>query len=204
MDDIPVGNFDDLDLNRYNGGVYIRTSKGCVLNCTFCDVRSLWPKFQFQSTDKTIRDIIELTTKYPEVKNIKFADSLLNGSVTKFRELLQEMANKKFPVKFEAKIIIRPIDQMPASDYVLLKEANFETLLPGVESGSEKVREHMGKMFSNSDLYFFLDNMQKNNLKALFLFIVGYINETEEDFQETLDLITLINKIVVNTRMRFI
>lgn len=194
MDDIPVGNFDDLDLHRYGGGVYIRTSKGCVLNCTFCDVRSLWPKFQFQSTDKTISDITELTTKYPEIKNIKFADSLMNGSVTKFRELLEQMAAKKFPVKFEAKIIIRPPNQMPASDYVLLKEANFETLLPGVESGSEKVREHMGKIFSNADLKFFLDNMQKNRLKALFLFIVGYINETEDDFQETLDLITLINE----------
>lgn len=193
MDDIPVGNFDDLKLAKYKGGIYIRTSKGCVLNCTFCDVRSLWPKYQYQSTDKTVDDIRILTNKYPEIKEIKFADSLLNGSVTKFRDLITQLANEKFPVSYEAKIIIRPPKHMPASDYELLAKANFKTLLPGVESGSEKVREHMGKIFSNDDLLFFMDNMQKNNLQALFLFIIGYITETEKDFQETLDLITLIN-----------
>lgn len=193
MDDIPVGDFDDLDLQKYKGGVYIRASKGCVLNCTFCDVRTLWPKYQFQSPEKIVEDIKTLTKKYPEIKNIKFADSLLNGSTSKFRQLLTLMAQEKFPVDFEAKIIIRPTNQMPEEDYKLMSEANFKVVLPGVESGSEKVRAHMGKIFSNDDLTFFLDNMQKYKMQALFLFIIGYITETEEDFQETLDLITLIN-----------
>ena len=193
MDDIPVGNFDDLNLSRYNGGIYIRTSKGCVLNCSFCDVKSLWSKFQFQSPSKIVEDLKIIRDKYPEVKDVKFADSLLNGSMSKFRELLTLMAAEKFPMNFETKIIIRPSKQMPEEDYKLMADANFKVVLPGVESGSESVRQHMGKMFSNDDLIFFMNNMQKYNLKAVFLFIIGYITETEEDFQETLDLITLIN-----------
>lgn len=193
MDEIPVGNFDDLDLKKYKGGIYIRTSKGCVLNCTFCDVRSLWPKYQFQSPQKTIKDLRTIRDKYPEIIDVKFADSLLNASMSKYRELLELMAVEKFPMKFEAKIIIRPSHQMIENDYKLMKEANFHLVLPGVESGSEQVRAHMGKIFSNQDLEFFLDNMQKYQMKALFLFIIGYITETEEDFQETLNLITLIN-----------
>lgn len=194
MDDIPVGNFDDLNLSNYKGGIYIRTSKGCVLNCSFCDVRTLWPKFQYQSPEKTIEDLRTLRIKYPEIKNVKFADSLLNGSMNQFRKLLQLMAAERFPMSFETKIIIRPEHQMPESDYKLMKEANFKLVLPGVESGSEKVRKHMGKMFSNKDLIFFLDNMQKYSMKAIFLFIIGYITETEEDFQETLNLITLLSE----------
>jgi len=194
MDEIPVGNFDDLNLNNYKDGIYIRTSKGCVLSCSFCDVRSLWPKFQYQSPEKTIQDLRTLQSKYPEIKDVKFADSLLNGSMSQFRKLLELMAAEKFDMSFETKIIIRPEHQMPESDYKLMKEANFNLVLPGVESGSEKVRKHMGKMFSNKDLIFFLDNMQKYQIKAIFLFIIGYITETEEDFQETLDLITLLSE----------
>jgi len=193
MDDIPVGNFDDLDLSKYKGGIYIRTSKGCVLNCTFCDVKSLWNKYQQQSPEKTIEDLRIIRDKYPTIKDVKFADSLLNGSMSTFRALLALMANEKFPMRFETKIIIRPAHQMPESDYKLMKDAGFHLVLPGVESGSERVRRHMGKMFTNDDLRFFMDNMQENGLKALFLFIIGYITETEEDFQETLDLITLIH-----------
>lgn len=192
MDEIPVGNFDDLDMNLYSGGIYIRTSKGCVLNCSFCDVKHLWSKFQMQSPEKTIVDLRTIREKYPIVKNVKFADSLLNGSMSQFRKLLELMAIEKFPMKFETKIIIRPEHQMPESDYKLMKDANFDLVLPGVESGSESVRKHMGKMFSNNDLVFFLDNMKKYQLRALFLFIIGYITETEDDFAETLDLITLL------------
>jgi len=82
---------------------------------------------------------------------------------------------------------------MPESDYKLMKDANFDLILPGVESGSESVRKHMGKMFSNNDLVFFLVNMQKYQLQAVFLFIIGYITETEDDFLKTLDLITLLH-----------
>lgn len=192
MDDVPFADYDDLDMTKYDR-LFLRSSKGCVKNCSFCDVRSLWPKFQFQSIQRTVDELEDIYKRYPDIKDVEFSDSLLNGSPTNFRKMLEMIIDRGIKLKLRAKIIIRTPKQMPASDYDLMKEAGFTTLIPGVESGSFEVRKHMGKDFTDDDLEFFLEHMGRVRLRGLFLFIVGYITETEEDFQKTLDLISHIH-----------
>jgi hypothetical protein len=55
-----------------------------------------------------------------------------------------------------------------------------------MESGSESVRNHMGKKFTNKDLYFNIENLAKNNIKMILLLMIGYPTETEKDFYDTL------------------
>jgi radical SAM superfamily enzyme YgiQ (UPF0313 family) len=58
----------------------------------------------------------------------------------------------------------------------------------GIESGSESVRYHLGKNFSNSDIDHSLEMMAKHKLGCTFLMLFGYPTETEKDFQDTLDM----------------
>ena len=61
-----------------------------------------------------------------------------------------------------------------------------DDLASGVESGSERVRDHMKKQFSNQDLDEFVHEAHKNGVTLQFLMIIGYPTETHEDFLETL------------------
>ena len=60
----------------------------------------------------------------------------------------------------------------------------------GVETGSDTVRLHMNKKFNNSDLDYTMQMLDKYSITCQFLMIVGYPTETDQDFQDTLDMFT--------------
>ena len=64
-----------------------------------------------------------------------------------------------------------------------------ERVFIGVESGSEKIRNDMNKGFSDEDLWYTLEQLNRVGLSASILLIVGYPTETEKDFQLTKDMI---------------
>ena len=52
LDKYPFPDYTDLRLKEYssNGSVlYMASSRGCVRNCTFCDIHAMAPKFKFRS-----------------------------------------------------------------------------------------------------------------------------------------------------------
>jgi radical SAM superfamily enzyme YgiQ (UPF0313 family) len=71
-----------------------------------------------------------------------------------------------------------------------MAQAGVKILEAGIESGSEAVRFHIGKKFSNQDIDVFLERVHKYNIKVVLLMLVGYPTETEKDFQDTMDLLT--------------
>ena len=54
-------------------------------------------------------------------------------------------------ITYKGQFIFRPANQMPDRDYDLMRTAGCKLVQIGVESGSERVREHMRKKFTNDD-----------------------------------------------------
>ena len=202
LDSIPLPNYSDYDLNVYKKlknhvsldrmvkepYFVVTSSKGCIRNCTFCDVASFWPKFIFRDPEKVAREIISYY-KNTGIKNVQFTDNLINGSVTNYRKinqiLAQEIPNE---IKYSGYAIFRGKNQMPDEDFDLAAKAGCVHWSIGVESGSEKIRYDMKKKFSNTDLDWSIKNLHRVNIKQSWLMIVGYPTETESDFLETLDM----------------
>ena len=189
LDAMPFALYDDLDMNNYQS-MYIMTSKGCVRNCTFCNINAFWSKYKFKSPEVIVKEI-EFYHKHFN-KTIIFADSLMNALPPKFRAMLRGLIELDMDIHLSGQIIIRDPKQMPEGDYYLLKKAGFNTLTPGIESGSEKVRSDMKKPFTDADLLFYLRMTGKYKIKSTILMIVGYITETEMDFQATLALMFIL------------
>ena len=59
----------------------------------------------------------------------------------------------------------------------------------GIESGSERLRHDMKKKFSNDDIDWMTENCAKYDIQQTWLMFCGYPTETEEDFQDTLNLL---------------
>jgi radical SAM superfamily enzyme YgiQ (UPF0313 family) len=123
-------------------------------------------------------------------KSFYFRDSLINGSIREFRKLMTYMAEyntrHKEKIEFQAFFIFRPKEQMPESDWQLTGAAGATNLYVGVESLSNSVRNHMKKHFSNEDMDYALEWAQQYRVGITFLMIIGYVNETEQDFQDSL------------------
>ena len=61
-----------------------------------------------------------------------------------------------------------------------LAASGADTLIVGIENINQDIRYAIGKKFSNESIDYHLDQAQKNNVRLRFLFITGYVNETQE------------------------
>lgn len=168
-------------------------SRGCVRKCKFCDIPHLWPKYKTR-TAKNIAEEIILNYERYNVQRFHMTDSLINGSMKNFRELATILAEyrqcNKADFTITGQYIIRNADSETDEDYRNIAAAGFRILEVGIESGSQAVRYHMGKKFTNVDIDRFMERVHANGIMVVLLLIVGYPTETEEDFQATLDMLT--------------
>lgn len=195
LDDLSIPNYDDYDWSLYPiRRVSIWGSRGCVRECTFCDIHEHWSKFTWRSADSIFDEIKYQNQKYG-INVFSFADSLVNGNQKEFRALIRLLAEYNRDLSEEQKIkwsgffIFRPEDQMKEEDWKLTQESGAIILAVGVESFVEHIRYHIKKKFSNRDLDYGLEMAKKYNIGLALLAIVGYVTETEKDHQEQLQWI---------------
>lgn len=197
IEDLPAPDYSD-SLGKHKWKTFVISgSRGCVRKCTFCDVMSIWPKYKWKSGKKIADDMHEIANQ-TGVSNISFSDSLVNGSMKHFRELCHELAIRENKIKWNGQFIVRDKKTFSSKDFDNLKNSGCSGLAIGLESGSEKVREHMRKKFSNDDIDYFITNLGERNINMKFLLICGYPTETEKDFEETLELLKRYKKYAHN------
>jgi len=198
LDNLAYPDYTDYTLANYTNkkglqALPVTGSRGCVRNCTFCDVNASWPKFFYRSGNSIADEIKHQVEKY-DAKAFRFTDSLTNGSMKAFRDMCYNLAEYRnaLPVDrrfiWDGHFIIRSERQMPPADFDAMKASGCGTVWIGIESGSERVRNHMKKGYSEADMQYTMAQLDRVGVKTRLLMIVGYITETQEDFQETLDL----------------
>ena len=193
LNTVPFACYDKIPPDDYlhHGvrGAYITGSRGCVRDCTFCDVGHIWGKFRFRSATHIFEEILHHHLNY-NVTLIEFTDNLINGSLSEFKKLNQLLvaAQDQYPslkqLRYKGDFICRPKNQFTEKDFQLMKQAGCEDLIVGIESFSEPVRYHMGKKFSNEDIDFHLYASGKYGIKNTFLMQVGYPTETSQDHEK--------------------
>lgn len=167
-------------------------SRGCVRKCTFCNVPYLWPTFRFRSGKNIAEEMITNLELY-DVDMFKFVDSLVNGSMSAFRDMCNTLAEyhktSESILHWTGQFICRSKRQMPPEDFVLMKDAGAVSVSIGIESGSEKVRNDIRKGFTEEDMIYTIDSLLDNDIHVTLMFIVGYPTETDEDFEKSVDLL---------------
>jgi radical SAM superfamily enzyme YgiQ (UPF0313 family) len=197
LDAIGFADYTDYRLNQYTGFyneplVQITGSRGCVRNCTFCDIADMWPKYKFRSGGNIAEEIIQTHEKFG-IRNFYFTDSLINGSMSAYMNMCESLADynathKDANLRWGGQYIVRSEKQCPKDYFSLTAASGAFNLAIGVESGSDAVRDHMRKKFSSADLDFTLENFAKHRISCSYLILIGYPTETEEDFYDTLRL----------------
>jgi radical SAM superfamily enzyme YgiQ (UPF0313 family) len=192
---VPAADWTGLKFEAYDGydtnelRIPLTASKGCVRQCTFCDVAGSWPKYVFKSGADVAQEIIDIYHNHG-INKIEFTDNLVNGSISNFRAMNTVLA-ERLPnvIDYKGYAICRPKNEFPESDFELASVAGASFFKVGIESGSERIRNDMKKKFTNDDIDWFAINCAKYNITQSWLMFAGYPTETEEDFQDTLRLL---------------
>jgi hypothetical protein len=210
IDILPSPDYDDYNWSLYRlKKVNILGSRGCVRECTFCDIHEHWPKFQWRSGANIFEEMKYQREKYG-INYFSFADSLVNGNQREYRDLIQRLADynqaKTDPddkINWTGAFIVRPADQMKERDWELTAASGAVMLSVGVESFVEHIRYHIKKKFSNADLDYALQMAQKHNVSMQLLMIVGYVTETQEDHEQQKQWVTD-NRHYINSPIKLI
>jgi hypothetical protein len=196
LDALPFPNYSDFNFEQYDAPentIYITGSRGCVKACTFCDINSLWKKFRFRSGQSLVQEMLAGYNQYKTCE-FSFTDSLINGSIKEFIKLLDCVIDYKqqgiLPshLLFGGQFICRPQSVFPEEYYQKMEKAGVYNLSVGLESGSDKVLADMRKGATKKDYDFMMAMFQKYNIRCNLLMLIGYVTETEEDFELTLQM----------------
>ncbi len=204
-----VMDFSDFDILKYqsgypNGVLPMETSRGCVRNCVFCDIPTMQGGFRYKRGTQLAAEMIHYYQQYG-VRDYFFHDALCNGSIRDFREfnrsLIEFYQQNNLPdryFKYSSHAIVHSEKQMKPADFEFMGRAGADTMVIGVESGSDRVRAHMKKNFTNQDLDYNMEQYSKHKIQVYFLIIVGFPTETRQDFQETLDMLARYQRYVAD------
>jgi radical SAM superfamily enzyme YgiQ (UPF0313 family) len=191
LNKLPFPNYDDYDFSLYESAILpIIGSRGCVRSCSFCDIHEHW-KYRYRSGELIAQEMIYLAGKY-NLYEFKFSDSLVNGNLKEFKKFISIIAEyneiSANPLKWSGQFIVRSSNQINEEYWKNIARSGGNNLLMGVETGSDSVRTHMNKNFTNADLDYTMEMLAKYNITCTFLMIFGYPTETEKDFQDTLNM----------------
>jgi len=183
LDKAGTPDFSDFDLSAYpNLGAY--TSRSCPFQCSFCSETVQWGKYR----RKTARRIVEeLTGQYKTYGHQLFfmTDSLLNPVIT---DLAGEFIRSDTSIYWDA-CIRADKNVCDTRNTLLWRKGGFYRARLGLESGSPRILDKMGKKITPGQIKEALKSLAYAGIKTSTLWVIGHPGETEEDFRQTLDLV---------------
>ncbi|MBS3132997.1 radical SAM protein [Candidatus Woesearchaeota archaeon] len=192
VDKLPFPAWDLFPLRNYwklgyshaplTSGKYIPllTSRGCPFGCRFCVIPATNMRRWTGRSAKNVVDEMEHWIKTFGVSEFHIED--LNPTIRKERmvEISNEILkrNLKVSFKFGAGTKIETLDEQTID---WLAKAGLTYLSCSPESGSPKVLKAMDKPFNHQRALELLKRLNKNRVTTQACFVLGYLNETDED-----------------------
>ena len=201
--DMPeIEKFDHLPAPKGQGSVgFVTIAEGCDKFCTFCVV----PYTRGSEISRPVDDILQECQKLLDAGMIEI--SLLGQNVNAYRGLGPDDEEWDFTMLLYAvakldglkRLRFSTSHPMEMTDELAIAFGELPTLMPylhlPVQSGSDHILKAMHRGHTRDDYFPIIDDL-RNHCPDIALssdFIVGYPGETDEDFEQTLDLVRRVN-----------
>ena len=194
LDELPYPAFHLFPIEQFNkyGNIIfpVMTSRGCVYWCDFCTaVRMFGKKYRMRSPKKVVDELEFLYKKYGE-KQYTFYDDAFTVNQKRTEEICDEIIKRRLNIKWDCET---RVDMVSKELLLKMKKAGCIAVWYGVEAGSQKVRDSMGKGISNQQTINAFKWTQKAGLIAVASIILGFPGETKETAWESVRLLRKIN-----------
>jgi anaerobic magnesium-protoporphyrin IX monomethyl ester cyclase len=204
--EIPGQAWDLLDMGRYRAHNWhcfdhidqrqpyasIQTGLGCPYKCSFCCINAPFerPANRLWSP-KIFIDQIDLVVNKYGVKNIKIPDEMFVLNEKHVMGICDLLIERNYELNIWA---YARIDTIKDRYLEKLKQAGFNWLALGIESGSKYVRDGVEKgSFNDRDILQTSNKIKEHGIYIIANYIFGLPDDTHEGMQETLDLAIQIN-----------
>lgn len=187
IDDLPFPSYDLLPMDRYQlrgepfGAVI--TSRGCPFNCTFCSSSLQFGKqWRSHSPQRIVEELSFLHDEYGK-KEIEFLDDTFTLDQQRVHEIADLIQREGLDISWSAS---SRVDTFPAQAAHHMAKAGCHTVYFGIESGSQKTLNAMGKGITLQQSVTAVHNAQQAGLSTLGSFIIGFPDEDSQDVNTTI------------------
>lgn len=188
-----------LDMDRYARKLTIGlercfsifSSRGCPFHCRFCsNTSSTWSnrKMRYHSLAHVLDDISAMVDHY-RADGITFGDENFFVDERRVVEICEALAAARFGVVFRAAGRADLLSRLQASTWKLLQEAGFVGISVGIESGSQRMLDIMGKGTTLDEIRRTDELLTNYGFYKTYNFLTCVPGENADDVKATLRLI---------------
>ena len=178
-----------VDNSKYirpdNGKVQavVKVSRGCPYHCFFCLATPVsGPKVRVRSAENIIAELKECVEKY-NIRNFLFWSDIFNFDREWTIDLCQKIIESGLKITWSSNTRANTMDDEMAK---IMYKAGCRLVSIGVESGSQKMLNNIGKKLSLDEIRETVKILKKNKIKIYNYFVIGLPWETEETVEETI------------------
>jgi len=195
LDSLPLPAWDIIDMKPYKKmwqksmgyfAMNMATTRGCPFKCNWCAKPIYGNRYNTRSPEKVVAELKMLKEKF-QFDHIWFCDDIFGlkpGWVHQFANLVErEKLQFKFKIQARADLLLQ---ENHIKD---LARAGCDDVWMGAESGSQKILDAMDKGTTIEQIAEATRLLKKNGIKPSFFIQFGYLGETKEDIEKTIDMI---------------
>jgi radical SAM superfamily enzyme YgiQ (UPF0313 family) len=175
----------------------IYTTLGCPYHCSFCCIQAPFRSgeraagvkesvnsYRFWSPERVLEQIDELVTKYG-VRNLKIADEMFVLNRRHVLGICDGIIRRGYDLNIWA---YTRVDTIKDGMLDTLKQAGFNWLAFGIESGADRVRADIDKVFDQEEVHRVIKQVREAGIHVIGNYIFGLPEDDHQTMQATLDL----------------
>lgn len=163
----------------------ISTSRGCPFECTYCAGKTITGAKIRKHSMEYIMEEIELLYHHYGIRELHIVDD----TFTQFRDRVVSFCNllleKNLKISFTFPNGVR-LDTLDGELLSLMKKAGCYSMIVGIESGSQRILDHMKKRLKLEKIEEKISLIHKAGIEVRGFFILGYPTETKNDILATI------------------
>jgi anaerobic magnesium-protoporphyrin IX monomethyl ester cyclase len=178
-------------LRKYGKVIFpLVTSRGCVYWCNFCSaVRMFGRRFRMRSPTNVVDELEFLNKKYG-ADQFTFYDDAFTVDQSRVEKICMEIQNRKLRIKWDCGT---RVDMVTKDLLQKMRKAGCIAVWLGVESGSQRVIDAMGKGFTLEKTKKAFKLAKEAGIMTIASVVLGFPGETRETAWETIRLVEEIN-----------
>ena len=160
----------------------IMTSRGCPYHCTYC---ASTKGLSLRGVDEVLQEIVYVMAKYG-TRQFTLKDDSFTIDKKRVEELCEKIIKMKLRISWECNTRINLIDK---NLLTLMKKAGCNFIKIGIESGSARMLKLMKKGITLAQVRRAAKLLHQSGIHWSGYFMIGVVDETEEDIRKTMDFI---------------
>ncbi len=187
MDELPFPARHLLPLEKYDRNIeflkakpadVMSISRGCTFSCGFCETKKLWGNINRQfSPQRVMAEVNDLVAKYG-TRGIYFINDNFTMRKNQTAELCDLMIKSKLDLEWVCDTRVNLVNQEILNK---MASAGCKTIWFGVESGSQKVLDHINRGITLEQTEEAFKMCRKAGIQVACSFMLGMPSETKED-----------------------